>query len=579
MTRHSCGYGDAMKAVRCRRNVSPWRIGFAMVVVTAVVGGIFPVAKADTAIPTEPSSAKLPNVVFILMDDLGYGDVGCYGQKKIRTPNIDRLAEDGIRFTSHYAGNNVCAPSRCVLMTGLHPGHTFIRDNRQATPDGEGQYPVPDGMLTFPRTLQGLGYTLGCFGKWGLGPVGSSGDPLRQGFSHFFGYNCQAVAHNYYPTSLWNNDTPFPLNNRTFSPYQKLPPGTDPYDPAIYTPYTDQEYAPDRIAEQTLEFIRENRGRPFAVFCMTTIPHLALQVPEDSLAEYRDQFDDVPYTGDRGYLPNRYPRATYAAMVTRFDREIGRMINLIGELGLTEETIFIFTSDNGPLYDRLGGTDTDFFDSGNGFRGRKGSMYEGGLRVPCIVQWKGRIATGRVTDRVTGSEDWFPTILELIGRTDAVPRDVPTDADGGQAAEIDGISFAKTLLSEAERDKMVNDDQIVKDSEYRDPLPERAFLYRESPGYGGQVMVRSGPWKLVRQNLLRKRNGVADPGSWELYHLGDDPGETRNLLGAGAANETPESASPSPEMVQHLEKAEELRAIIRREHTPSTLFPMDPFVW
>ena len=239
--------------------------------------------------------ASRPNIVFILADDLGYGDLSCYGQQRFKTPNIDRLASEGMRFTAHYSGHNVCAPSRCALMSGKHPGHGYIRENRGGLgPDKEGQEPVPPGELTLPLTLKRLGYTLGGFGKWGLGPVGSTGDPLRQGFDRFFGYNCQAVAHNYYPTALWSNDTKITLHNPKFAAHQKLPAGADPKTPESYASFTAQEYAPDLITAQARQFVRENQDRPFFLYFPTTVPHLALQVPEDSLREFEGKFPEEP---------------------------------------------------------------------------------------------------------------------------------------------------------------------------------------------------------------------------------------------------------------------------------------------
>jgi arylsulfatase A-like enzyme len=468
---------------------------------------------------------KRANIVFIIADDLGYGDLGCYGQQKIRTPNLDRLAREGMRFTNHYSGSNVCAPSRCVLMTGKHPGHGYIRDNRQAKGFTEGQEPVPAGLLQLPSLLKQQGYVLGGFGKWGLGPVGSSGDPLKHGFDRWFGYNCQAVAHNYYPTHLWDNDTPIKLDNPKFAAHQKLPAAADPDDPKSYAGFTGKTYAPDLIGAKALDFVRANKDRPFFLYYATTVPHLALQVPEDSLKEYAGTFPETPYTGDRGYLPHRQPRAAYAAMITRMDRDIGRLLALIQELKLDERTIIIFTSDNGPLYDRLGGTDTEFFNSAGGLRGRKGSYYEGGFREPCLVRWKGRIGAGSTSDRVTGFEDWLPTLLELIGAKEKTPSD------------LDGISFAPTLLG-------------------RNQAP-RPFLYRESPGYGGQQGVRVGKWKALRLNLNpRPKAKDQAPGEIELYDLVADPSETNNVAG------------------KHPEVVARLRAIMTQQHVKSDQFPM-----
>lgn len=471
----------------------------------------------------DANAAPVPNIVFILADDLGYGDLSCYGQQRFRTPNIDRLAREGMKFTAHYAGSNVCAPSRCVLLSGKHPGHAAIRDNRAASGAPEGQEPVPEGELRLPLALKRLGYTLGAFGKWGLGPVGSTGDPNRQGFDVFFGYNCQSVAHNYYPTHLWSNDTRVPLNNPPFPARAKLPPEADRQAPETYARFSGKDYAPDLFGQAALRFIRQNKDRPFFLYYPTTVPHLALQVPEDSLKEFEGKFPETPYDGSRGYLPHRTPRAAYAAMISRMDRDVGRVLDLVAELGLDEHTIFIFSSDNGPLYDGLGGTDTEFFNSTGGFRGRKGSFYEGGFRVPCLVRWKGKIQPGSVSERVTGFEDWLPTLLEFIGAKDLIPRDT------------DGISFVPTLLGKRQK--------------------PRPFLYRESPGYGGQQAVRVDNWKLLRRNLNPRPRDPATPAT-ELYDLARDPFETTDL------------AAKRPDVVARL------MAIAREQHVPSKLWPM-----
>ena len=467
--------------------------------------------------------AAKPNIVFVLADDLGYGDLGCFGQKKIRTPNIDRLAAEGMRLTQHYSGNAVCAPSRCVLMTGLHPGHAFIRDNLSTPP--EGQYPIPANTVTLGKLLQQQGYVTGAFGKWGLGGPQSEGRPLKQGIDRFFGYNCQGVAHNFYPTYLWDDESRFPLNNPAFPAHQpKLAAGVDPLDPLSYTGYTGRDYSADRIAEQALRFVRDNRDRPFFLYVPTTIPHLALQVSENALAEYATEFpDDPPYVGGNGYLPNRTPRATYAAMVTRMDQHVGKIVSQIRELGLDDRTIYVFSSDNGPLYDKLAGTDCDFFESAGPFRGRKGSLYEGGFREPTVVRWKGHISAGTSSDRVTGFEDWVPTLLELIGAKDATP------------ASLDGISFAPTLLGGQQ--------------------PERPFLYREFPGYGGQVALRLGDWKGVVQKLMPRGKRAAQPWKMELYNLKDDIAESKDV------------AADHPDIVARIDR------LMREQHTPSAEFP------
>lgn len=480
-----------------------------------------------SAEPSDTPKAR-PNVVFILTDDLGYGDLGCYGQKKIRTPNIDRLAAEGMRFTQHYAGNAVCAPTRCVLMTGKHPGHAFIRDNWEMTGNEEfaGQLPIPSSERTVARALQEAGYATGAYGKWGLGGVGSSGDPLRQGFDHFFGYNCQRQAHNYYPAYLIRDDKNVTLDNPAIKLHTCLPKGADTNNPASYAAFVGRQYAPDLIAEEARRFIRENKDRPFFLYFPTTAPHLSLQVPEDSVAEYRGQWPDPPYLGGRSYVPNFTPRATYAAMITRMDREVGRLMALVKELGLDEKTIFVFESDNGPLYDKLGGTDTEFFDSAGPFKGRKGALYEGGVREPLIVRWKGQIAPGSVSDRVVGDEDWFATLLELTGQKNVAPP------------STDGISFAPTLLGQAQT--------------------PRPFLYREFPGYGGQQSVRMGDWKGIRTKLTAKGTNANTPLRLELYDLSRDIAETHNV------------ADQHPEILARME------TLLRAQHAASKEFPFPP---
>lgn len=493
---------------------------------TLICLAAFVLACAPEASATEDSERARnarPNIVFFLADDLGYGDLGSFGQKKIRTPHLDAIANAGMRLTQHYSGNAVCAPSRCVLMTGLHPGHAFIRNNREARP--EGQYPIPADTVTLGKLLQQQGYVTGAFGKWGLGGPESDGRPLKQGIDRFFGFNCQAVAHNFYPTYLWDDETRLPLNNPAFSAHQsKLPEGADPLDPASYAGFVGPDYSADIIADQALKFVRDHKDRPFFLFVPTTIPHLALQAPEDALQEYEGQFpDDPPYEGGRGYLPHRTPRAAYAAMVTRMDQHFGKIVAQIRELGLDDQTIYVFSSDNGPLYDRLGGTDTDFFESAGPLRGRKGSLYEGGFREPTIVCWKGHIAAGSVSDRVTGFEDWMPTLLDLIGASCAIP------------AGLDGISFAPTLLGQQQ--------------------PDRPFLYREFPGYGGQVALRLGDWKGVVQNLLPRGKQEAQPWKIELYNLKDDIGETKDVA------------------ADHLEVVARIDQLMREQHTASNEFP------
>jgi arylsulfatase A len=322
---------------------------------------------------------------------------------------------------------------------------------------------------------------------------------------------------------LWDGDKRMALANPTFSAHQKLPQNANPADSTSYTQYRGKEYAPDLIGERARQFVRENKDRPFFLYYPTTVPHLALQVPEDSLAEYAGEFPEEPYDGSRGYLPHPMPRAAYAAMITRMDRDIGKLFAELKELGLDENTVIVFTSDNGPLYDRLGGTDAEFFNSAGGFRGRKGSFYEGGFREPMIVRWPGKVAPGTASDRVTGFEDWMPTLLELLGAKDATP------------AGIDGISFAPTIFGQKQE--------------------ARPFLYRESPGYGGQQSVRVGDWKLVRQYLQNNEKAPHQPTT-ELYDLANDPAETTDVA------------------AQHPEIVEKLLAITQAQHTPSKIWPI-----
>jgi len=460
-----------------------------------------------------------PNIIFIIADDLGYGDIGCYGQKFIKTPNIDKLASEGIRFTQHYSGSPVCAPSRCVLLTGKHSGHAFIRDNKEAKP--EGQYPIPENTITIAKLLKKLGYATGAVGKWGLGAPDSTGSPLKQGFDYFFGYNCQRHAHNYYPTYLWENDKKVPLDNPEIPAYQKFPSDADPKNPKNYEKYIGKIYSPDVISEKARSFVMQNKDKPFFLYWATTVPHVALQVPQDSLNEYLGKFDDKPYLGGNGYLPHYSPRAAYAAMITRMDNEIGKMVNLIKSLGLEESTIFVFTSDNGPVL-KVGGTDPEFFNSTGGLRGYKGSLYEGGIRVPLVVRWKNHIQSGKISDYVCGFEDWLPTILDLCGGNAIIPKD------------CDGVSFAPILFGKN--------------------APPKPFLYREFPGYGGQQAVRMGDWKLIKTSMLRRNQKT----TIELFNLKTDPYEKTNVI------------SEYPEIVKKLEE------ILVREHIPSEVFPFPP---
>jgi len=470
------------------------------------------------AFAADAAHAAPPNIVLIVADDLGYRELGCYGQKKIRTPHLDRLASQGMRFTDAYSGNAVCAPSRCVLVTGKHPGHAWIRDNREAKPGEEGQEMLPANEVTLAEVLRGAGYRSGAFGKWGLGPPGSDGDPLAQGFDRFFGYNCQRHAHSYWPSYLWSDRERVKLANDPPVPgHASLPEGVDPADPASYARFRGSDYAPDRIVEQALAFVRAHRDQPFFLYYPTIIPHVALHVPEDAVAPYRALgWNDPPFTRERGgYTPHFTPRAAYAAMITRMDENVGRVLALLDELDLAGDTIVMFSSDNGTthLEDEV---DYEFFASVGELRGLKGSLYEGGIRVPLIVRWPGRVKPDSTSARVVGFEDILPTIAEIAGAK--------------APAAIDGISFVPTLLGREQ--------------------PARPFLYREFPGYGGQQSLRIGELKAVRQKLRQRNTPI------ELYDLGADPGESIDV------------AAAHPEVVARA------RGLFASERTPSKEFPL-----
>ena len=480
-----------------------------------------------TFLPWLATAAEKPNIVFILADDLGYSELGSYGQKKIQTPNLDRLASEGMRFTRCYSGNAVCAPSRCVLMTGKHPGHAYVRNNREMKP--EGQHPIPASEVTIAELLGKEGYVSGGFGKWGLGGPGSEGEPNAQGFDRFFGYNCQRVAHSYYPPSLWSDREVFPLKNNPPIPgHASLPEGADSSDPKSYDVFKGQDYAPDRINEQALAFIKANREKPFFLYYPTVIPHVALHVPDEELKPYLDQkWNDTPFVRAKGYgyTPHFTPRAAYAAMITRLDRYIGRVLDSLKELGLADNTIVIFTSDNGTTHLKAE-VDYDFFESVKPLRGLKGSLYEGGIRVPLIVRWPGKVAAGSVCHTVTGFEDWMPTLLELAGAKKPEPPQ-----------GIDGVNVASAIMGKSQ--------------------PERDFLYREFTGYGGQQAVWLGNrWKGIRQKMLRKNN--KQPLKTELYDLESDIAESKDV------------SESHPEIVAKIE------TIMKREHRASKEFPFPP---
>ena len=415
------------------------------------------------------SAERGPNIVYIMLDDAGYGDFSCYGQQKFQTPHIDRMAREGMKFTQHYAGSTVCAPTRCSLMSGVHTGHAFIRGNREVKP--EGQWPIPSDLVTVPKLLRDAGYVTGMFGKWGLGAPGSEGDPVNQGWDEFFGYNCQREAHTYYPKYLWHNDTKVMLN--------------------------EEVYSADLIAEETLKFIRKNADKRFFAYVPWTIPHAAMHVPEEDAAPFRKQFPEFESTIGKYRGPEvQNPVAAFAGMMTRVDRQVGAILELLRELGIADNTLVFFTSDNGPHLE--GGHRPQFFDSNGPYRGHKRDLYEGGIRVPLIAWWPGTIKPASVTDHISAHWDFLPTACELAG-----VREWPE--------AVDGISMVPTLTGQGRQKR-------------------HAYLYWEFPSRGHKQAIRMGKWKAVRLGLDK------DPQApIELYNLKRDPSETRNVA---SRNET-----------------------------------------
>ena len=454
-------------------------------------------------------SGSKPNIIYILADDLGYGDLGVYGQEKIETPNLDELARNGMIFTQHYTGAPVCAPARYMLLTGKHAGHSYIRGNDEWKERGnvwdyremiidstlEGQRPIPQNTILFPQLLQKEGYTTGMIGKWGLGAPHTNSIPTKMGFDFFFGYNCQRQAHTYYPVHLYKNENRVHLNNDTIPPNTKLAKGADPYDPKNYSKFMLNEYAPELMFKEMISFVSENKQNPFFLYWATPIPHNALQAPQNWIDFYKEKFgEEEPYLGQNGYFPHQNPRAAYAAMISYLDENIGKLIKYLKDENLYDNTIILFSSDNGVTYS--GGTDGEYFNSsgifGESFGRGKGFVYEGGIRVPMIATWNKKIKPGSITNHISAQYDVMATLLELINY-----RNIP---------ETDGISFLPTLLDKKE--------QSVHN-----------FLYWEFPEYGGQIAIRMGDWKVIRRNL--KRSG--ENHTLELYNLSVDPEELNNV--------------------------------------------------
>ncbi|MFH5884949.1 arylsulfatase [Halalkalibaculum sp. DA3122] len=464
---------------------------------------------------------RKPNIVFIMADDLGYGDLGSYGQQQIKTPYLDQLAAEGMRFTQHYSGSTVCAPSRSVLMTGLHTGHTPIRGNREHNPIG--QFPIPDSAVTVAELLQKAGYKTGAFGKWGLGYPGSEGSPGKQGFDYFYGYNGQRRAHFFYPEFLFREEAGkepvrVPLKGNEVRDTSR--PGFE--HPGSGPPVKRGTYSQDAIMEEALSFVERQavEDQPFFAYLPLNIPHASLTLPESALEPYLDEegnsiFKEEPFEGGH-YAAQPMPRATYAAMITLLDDYVGRLIRKLREQDIAEQTLVIFTSDNGPHSE--GGHDPAFFDSNGPLRGIKRDLYEGGIRVPMIAWWPGQIQEGATSDHISAFEDFMPTFAELAGTQ--------------PPSRTDGVSMVPTLLDQPGQ-------------------KERAYLYWEFPARGGKQAVRMGKWKAVRLNVSR------DPESpIELYNLERDLSEKHNVA------------------EQHPEVIEEIKQIFEEARTPSEYFTL-----
>lgn len=417
-------------------------------------------------------AAERPNIVFIMADDLGYGDVGCNGQREIQTPHIDRMAIEGVRFTDYYAGSTVCAPSRCVLMTGLHLGHCYIR--------GNGKENLRPDDITVAEKMREAGYATGMFGKWGLGHENSTGLPTLQGFDEFFGYLDQHHAHNYYPAFLIRDSERVPLTN--------VVPGFGEWGEGVAT--HKSEYSSDLISEAALDFVRRHHDRPFFLYFPTTLPH--------ANNEAKDRGMEVPDLGI--YHHKNWPlvQKEHAAMISRLDGDIGRLMTLLKELGIDDKTIVFFTSDNGPH--REGGNNPDFNDSNGPLRGTKRDLYEGGIRVPMIVRWPGKTKPGTTSTHQGYHGDLMATACDVAG------IEPPSD--------LDSISMLPAILGASGQ----------KTHEY---------LYWEFYERGWDEAVRQGNWKLVRKGGPTAKS--------ELYDLSQDIGEQNNV------------AAKHPDIVKKLE--------------------------
>ena len=453
-----------------------------------------------------------PNIIFLMFDDLGYGDLGCYGQELIETPNIDALAAQGIVFTDMYTACPLSAPSRCSIMTGMHSGHSQIRNNDErvprpeglkpvgsdwffermkADPSFEGQWPMEPGTPTIAKMMKEAGYRTGMVGKWGLGGPGSESTPNDMGFDYFYGFYCQMLAHSYYPDYLWENDRKVLTGNEFMPLGRRLDPGADPYDIRSYDKFNQKYYSCDLMYDKLERFVTDNAGGPFMLMWTTTVPHSTVQAPEEEVMYYVEKLGEepTPITDGGWYYPVLYPHSAYAAMVTHIDTQVGRLVARLKELGIYDNTLIIITSDNGPACNS--NSPMEYFRSGGPFKCSKGwgksSLHEGGIRMPFVVSWPGHIKSGRC-NYVGLFTDLMPTFAELAGTV---------------APANDGISFVPSLEGRKQ--------------------PQHDFLYWEFPNKKGLLAVRMGPWKGLVQNI---KSGSP---VMELYNLEDDPRETVDL--------------------------------------------------
>ncbi|WP_448634998.1 arylsulfatase [Pedobacter panaciterrae] len=458
---------------------------------------------------------KKPNIIYIYADDLGYAEIGPYGQKKIKTPNLDKLAKEGMKFTQHYTSTPVCAPARCMLMTGKHGGHSYIRGNYEmgGFPDSleAGQMPLPEGTFTIPKMLKEAGYVTALTGKWGLGMNNTTGSPLKQGFDYYYGYLDQKQSHNFYPSHLWENDEKVMLDN----PYMYVHKGLDSTKATDkdFDYYKGKVYSPDIMTKKAVRFINEQKSKPFFLYMPYTIPHVSLQAPDEYVKKYIGQFNEYPYYGQQGYAPTKYPYSTYAAMITYLDDQVGIIMAEIKKLGLDDNTIIMFSSDNGATFN--GGVNAKFFNSVDGLRGLKMDVYEGGIREPFIARWPGKIPANTTSDFISAQFDMMATFAAITGT---------------KPNNTDGISLLPTLLGKNKEQK------------------QRDYIYWEYPEKGGQLAIRMGDWKGVKVNLRKNLNSP-----WQIFNLKTD------------RNETTDIASEHPELTKRFDE------IVKKEHQVSHL--------